>query len=76
MIVGLTGGIGSGKSAAGKYFELNGITVIDADQLAKDALDFGSGGYNEAIKYFGNSIVNLDGQIDRSKLREEIFNDS
>ena len=76
MIVGLTGGIGSGKSAAGKYFELNGVTVIDADQLAKDALDFGSNGYDEAIEYFGSSIVDSDGQIERSKLREEIFNDS
>lgn len=76
MIIGLTGGIGSGKSAAGKYFELNGVTVIDADQLAKDALDFGSNGYDEAIEYFGSSIVDSDGQIERSKLREEIFNDS
>ena len=38
MIVGLTGGIGSGKSAAGTFFELLGITTIDADQLAKDVI--------------------------------------
>ena len=75
MIVGLTGGIGSGKSAAGKYFELNGMTVIDSDQLAKEALDIGSQGYDEAIKYFTTSILNDAGFIDRSKLRAVIFND-
>jgi len=76
MIVGLTGGIGSGKSAAGKYFELNGITVIDADQLAKEALDIGSKGYDQAIEYFTSSILDDAGHIDRSKLRTEIFNDT
>jgi len=75
MIVGLTGGIGSGKSAAGKHFELNGITVIDADQLAKEALDIGSQGYEQAIEYFTSSILDDAGHIDRSKLRAEIFND-
>ena len=76
MIVGLTGGIGSGKSAAGKYFELNEITVIDADQLAKEALDIGSQGYEQAIEYFTSLILDDAGHIDRSKLRAEIFNDA
>ena len=76
MIVGLTGGIGSGKSAAGKYFELNGMTVIDADQLAKEALDTGSQGYDEAIEYFTSSILDEGGHIDRYILRKEIFNDT
>jgi dephospho-CoA kinase len=76
MIVGLTGGIGSGKSAAGKYFELNDITVIDADQLAKEALDIGSQGYDQAIEYFTSSILNDADHIDRSKLRAEIFDDT
>ena len=76
MIVGLTGGIGSGKSAAGKYFEQNRITVIDADQLAKEALDIGSKGYDQAIEYFTSSILDGAGHIDRSKLRAEIFNNT
>ena len=76
MIVGLTGGIGSGKSAAGKYFALNDITVIDADQLAKEALDIGSQGYDQAIEYFTSSILNDADHIDRSKLRAEIFDDT
>ena len=76
MIVGLTGGIGSGKSAAGKYFELKGITVIDADLLAKEALDTGSQGYDEAIEYFTSSILDEGGHIDRYILRKEIFNDT
>ena len=47
MIIGLTGGIGSGKSAAGSFFESHNVTVIDADQLAKDALDINTPGFNQ-----------------------------
>ena len=50
MIIGLTGGIGSGKSAAGSFFESHKVTVIDADQLAKDALDINTPGFNHACR--------------------------
>ena len=74
MIIGLTGGIGSGKSAAAESFISNGVTVIDADELAKDVLDFGSGGYQEVLDTFGRNILDESKLIDRAKLRTEVFN--
>ena len=74
MIVGLTGGIGSGKSAAGIFFELLGITTIDADQLAKDVIAKDSPGYHCVINSFGQSILDSSGSIDRASLRVEAFN--
>ena len=52
MIIGLTGGIGSGKSVVGKFFEMHETSVIDADVLAKQALDKNSLGFNQAIDFF------------------------
>ena len=75
MIIGLTGGIGSGKSAAGSFFELHKVTVIDADQLAKDALDINTPGFNHAVEFFGLSILDTSGYIDREALRAIVFND-
>jgi dephospho-CoA kinase len=74
MIVGLTGGIGSGKSAAANHFISHGITVIDADDLAKEVLEFNTHGYNEVLHHFGPSILDQSNFIDRSKLRIEVFN--
>jgi dephospho-CoA kinase len=76
MIIGLTGGIGSGKSAAGNFFEMLGITVIDSDILAKKALDIDSIGFNLAVDFFGPSILDSAGHIDRAQLRATVFNDS
>ena len=75
MIIGLTGGIGSGKSTAGKFFESHKINVIDADQLAKQALDIDTPGFNQVIDFFGSSILDTAGHIDREKLRTTVFND-
>ena len=75
MIIGLTGGIGSGKSAAGSFFELHKVTVIDADQLAKDALGINTPGFNHAVEFFGLSILDTSGYIDREALRAIVFND-
>jgi len=75
MIIGLTGGIGSGKSAAGSFFESHKVTVIDADQLAKDALDINTPGFNHAVEFFGLSILDTSGYIDREALRAIVFND-
>ena len=74
MIVGLTGGIGSGKSAAANHFISHGITVIDADDLAKEVLQVNTHGYKEVIHNFGSSILDQSNSIDRSKLRIEVFN--
>ena len=75
MIVGLTGGIGSGKSAAGKYFIELGIDVIDADHVAKNALDKNKEGKEQFLKNFGSEFLDDQNNIDRDLLRKKIFND-
>jgi len=74
MIIGLTGGIGSGKSVAADHFTSHGITVIDADDLAKEVLEFNTHGYKEVLHHFGPSILDQSNFIDRSRLRIEVFN--
>ena len=73
MIIGLTGGIGSGKSAAGNEFSKLGITVIDADLVAKEAASKNSTAYKNIVDHFGNDILDDFENIDRKKLRDIIF---
>jgi len=73
MIVGLTGGIGSGKSAAACIFKNEGINVIDADNLAKEVVAKDTPGFIKVVEYFGSEIIAEDGSLDRAKLRKEIF---
>jgi dephospho-CoA kinase len=75
LVVGLTGGIGSGKSLAAQFFAELGALVIDADQLARDAIERGSEGFDELIATFGDSILN-NGLVDRAALGELIFRDA
>ena len=75
MIIGLTGGIGSGKSAAANFFAINGIDVIQADSIANNALNKGSIGYIKFIEIFGDSFFDNNGNIDKSSLRKIIFTD-
>ncbi len=72
LIVALTGGIGSGKSLAGGFFARLGASVIDADQLARTAIERGSEGFNAVVATFGDSILK-NGDIDRAALGELIF---
>ena len=74
LIVALTGGIGAGKSHVAKYFHQLGSYVFDADQLARAAIERGSKGFDEVVTTFGDQILK-DGDIDRRKLGEIIFND-
>ena len=53
MIIGLTGGIGSGKSAAASFFKNEGINVIDADQVAKEVVEKDTPGFKKVVEYFG-----------------------
>ena len=76
MIVGLTGGIGSGKSAAANFFVELGVNLIDADDLAKNVLNKNSKGYELFINEFGEQYLDNDKNIDRDLLRKTIFNDS
>jgi len=74
LIVALTGGIGAGKSLAAQYFSDLGARVVDADQLARVAIERGSDGFDEVILRFGEEIMR-DGDIDRKTLAEIIFSD-
>ena len=75
MIIGLTGGIGSGKSAAAAIFKDLGIDSIDADDLARDSLKINSKGYELFINEFGEKYLNENKEINRELLRRDIFND-
>jgi dephospho-CoA kinase len=73
-VIGLTGGIGCGKSLAAQYFAELGALVIDADQLSRAAIERGSEGFDEVVSFFGDSVLN-NGDIDRRVLGEVIFKD-
>ncbi len=75
MIIGLTGGIGSGKSAAANFFQNEGITIIDADDLAREVIETNTPGFKSIVDYFGSKIIDSDGSINRGHLRKEAFND-
>ena len=72
--VALTGGIGSGKSAAGDFFEDLGAVVVDADQLARDVIERGTDGFDELVATFGDEIL-TNGILDRNKLGQIVFAD-
>ena len=74
LIAALTGGIGSGKSLAAQYFSELGARVVDADQLARVAIERGSDGFDEVALRFGEQIMR-EGDIDRKALAEIIFAD-
>lgn len=74
LIVGLTGGIGSGKSLAAQYFANLGARVMDADDLSRKAIEPGTEGFNQVVAIFGDSILR-DGDIDRRALASKIFDD-
>ena len=75
MIIGLTGGIGSGKTIAGKYFQDLGVDVIDADDIAKSVMEPEGKAYQEFIQTFGIKYLDHENKIDRKKLRNLIFED-
>lgn len=75
MIVGLTGGIGSGKTAASDAFAARGITVVDADVIARGLLAPGTPLSQHVIEHFGQDIAAAAGTIDRAALRQRVFND-
>jgi dephospho-CoA kinase len=75
LIVGLTGGIGAGKSTVANMFAQLGALTIDADQLARQAIEKGSPGFSEVVSAFGEEILN-DGEIDRQRLGTIVFKDA
>jgi dephospho-CoA kinase len=75
-VIGLTGGIATGKSSVARFFEEKGAVVIDADQLARDAVCPGSRGLAEVRAAFGEGVLAADGSLDRKLLGAVIFSDS
>ncbi len=73
MIVGLTGGIGSGKSVAGDFFIELGIDVIDADHVSKNILDDNESAKKLFLENFGEKFIDKNNNVDRALLRDEIF---
>lgn len=71
--VGLTGGIGSGKSTIASLFVMRGVPVIDTDEIARSLTEPGQECYDEIIRIFGDAILDGNRRIDRERLRERIF---
>lgn len=74
MIVGLTGGIGSGKSLVASRFVNHKITIVNADILARDVVVKGSPALTEISRHFGQDILDAENNLNRRKLRDIIFN--
>lgn len=75
MIVGLTGGIASGKTLCSNWFASKGLGVIDADVLAREVVIPGESGWHAVVEQFGKAFVQDDGVLDRKRLRALIFAD-
>ncbi len=74
--IGLTGGIGSGKTTVADMLANHGVPVIDADEIARALVAPHQPAYDEIIEAFGRDIVDGDGNIDRDKLRRLVFDDT
>jgi dephospho-CoA kinase len=77
LLVGLTGGIGSGKSTVAKLLADRGAVIVDADVLAREAVEPGTPGFEKVVERFGDELVALvvDGELDRKVLAEKVFAD-
>jgi dephospho-CoA kinase len=75
LVVGLTGGIGCGKSAVSDRFEALGAPVIDADRVARELVEPGQPALQQIAERFGAAMINADGTLDRARLRSTVFAD-
>tara|TARA_B100000900_G_scaffold114900_1_gene96449 strand:+ start:242 stop:847 length:606 start_codon:yes stop_codon:yes gene_type:complete len=73
FVVGITGGIGSGKSAVTDHLETLGVTVVDADKVARVVVEPGTNGLTAIAEHFGKDILLADGDLDRAALRKIVF---
>lgn len=73
LVVGLTGGIGSGKTTVANGFHALGVPVIDADKLARELVEPGQPALDEIISTFGTEATTTDGRLDRNYMRQRIF---
>ena len=75
LIIGLTGGIGSGKTSATKFFAAEGIAIIDADTIAHELTGVQGDAIPNIKKYFGVDFITKNGKLDRKKMKNRIFSD-
>src|SRR6185436_16079089 len=75
LLVGLTGNIGSGKSTVAQMLSEHGATIIDADVLARRAVEQGTTAYEKIVARWGQSVLSPDGNLDRAALRRVVFAD-
>ncbi len=73
LTIGLTGGIGSGKTAVSDYFQQLGITVVDTDVVAREVVEPSEPALKKIVEHFDSNILLYDGSLDRGKLREIVF---
>ncbi len=73
LTIGLTGGVGSGKSMVANFFSELGVPIIDSDILAREVVEPNTLGYNNIVKHFGKTILSADGTIDRKTLKNIVF---
>ena len=76
MLIGLTGGIGAGKSTVAQLFEERGVPIVDADAIARDVVKPGKPALAELVEHFGDSILGAGGELNRGKLAEVAFADA
>lgn len=76
FIIGLTGGVASGKSEVAQRFAAIGVTVADADAAAREAVAPGSDGLTEVVAAFGEDVLQADGALDRRAMRARVFDDA
>lgn len=76
LIIGLTGGIASGKSTVADTLAAAGVGVVDTDLLAREVVATGSAGLAEVVQAFGSGILGSDGTLDRRQMRERVFADA
>ncbi len=75
LLVGLTGNIASGKSTVSQMLSERGATIVDADILARRAVEPGTPGYRRIVDRWGNAVLGPDGHLDRAALRRIVFSD-
>ena len=75
LVVGLTGGIGSGKSAAAEEFARLGATVVDTDAIARELTEPGGAALPQIKSLFGDAFVAASGAMDRQAMRNRVFSD-
>ena len=75
VLIALTGGIASGKSAVAKLFENLGVPVLDTDQIAREVVEPGMPAFAQIVETFGRDVLDASGRLDRRRLRDKVFAD-